>query len=217
MVHGRLSFKESGGFLHLCLLVSLTTPGYSWDTLSTFTRWEKLFLIFWRCSCVSRVLVGCGVCSVCTYQDSGHTLHVSIQLFMDHTGRYCIVRDYQACVRILWLTKEALYRDASWESPCTGGSALFLFFGMAIAFWSNIVLLVTGKYLLLWNSKQLMKVAVSMNLVQPSLVSSPQFLSLVTGYTTLQMCRWNNPDKSVSIIDFPPGRNTLSWGQGKVW
>ena len=46
--------------------------------------------------------------------------------------------------RILWLTKEALYRDASWESPCTGGSALFLFFGMAISFWCNIVILVTG-------------------------------------------------------------------------
>jgi hypothetical protein len=49
-------------------------------------------------------------------------------------------------IRILWLTKEALYRDASWESPCTGGSALYLFFGMGIAFWSNIVLLVTGQY-----------------------------------------------------------------------
>merc|ERR1712179_883181 len=56
----------------------------------------------------------------------------------------CIYTALHGSYGILWLTKEALYRDASWESPCTGGSALFLFFGMAIAFWSNIVLLVTG-------------------------------------------------------------------------
>ena len=51
-------------------------------------------------------------------------------------------------LRILWLTKEALYRDASWESPCTGGSALFLFFGMAVSFWCNIVFLVTGFHIM---------------------------------------------------------------------
>lgn len=45
---------------------------------------------------------------------------------------------------LLWLAKEAIYRDASWEAPCTLGSALQLFFGMAVMFWSSPYLLVTG-------------------------------------------------------------------------
>ena len=45
---------------------------------------------------------------------------------------------------VTWLLKEWLYRDASWETPCTLGSAIFLFVGMGLAFWGNIVLLTTG-------------------------------------------------------------------------
>merc|ERR1712002_110535 len=60
------------------------------------------------------------------------------------TSPACIYTAIHGSYGILWLTKEALYRDSSWESPCTGGSALFLFFGMAIGFWCNIVILVTG-------------------------------------------------------------------------
>jgi len=45
---------------------------------------------------------------------------------------------------ILWLTKEEMYRDASWETPCTVGSAVFLFVGMAISFWASPYFLITG-------------------------------------------------------------------------
>jgi len=45
---------------------------------------------------------------------------------------------------VLWLVKEELYRDASWETPCTLGSALALFFGMAYMFWISPYLLITG-------------------------------------------------------------------------
>ena len=47
--------------------------------------------------------------------------------------------------RITWILKEYLYRDSSWETRCTLGSALFLFFGMAASFWVNMVLLVSGQ------------------------------------------------------------------------
>jgi len=67
-----------------------------------------------------------------------------MQLSGQWTYPACIYTAVHGTYGILWLTKEALYRDASWESPCTGGSALFLFFGMAISFWCNIVILVTG-------------------------------------------------------------------------
>ena len=36
-------------------------------------------------------------------------------------------------------------RDSSWETPCTLGSALLLFFGMASSFWVNMILLVSGE------------------------------------------------------------------------
>ena len=41
-----------------------------------------------------------------------------------------------------------MYRDASWETPCTLGSAIFLFVGMGLSFWSNIFFLTTsgGRY-----------------------------------------------------------------------
>ena len=45
---------------------------------------------------------------------------------------------------ISWLLKEWLYRDASWETPCTLGSAIFLFVGMGLGFWINIVFLTLG-------------------------------------------------------------------------
>ena len=52
----------------------------------------------------------------------------------------------EACkCRITWILKEYLYRDSSWETRCTLGSALFLFFGMAASFWVNMVLLVSGE------------------------------------------------------------------------
>ena len=47
--------------------------------------------------------------------------------------------------RITWILKEFLYRDSSWETHCTLGSALFLFLGMASSFWVNMVLLVSGQ------------------------------------------------------------------------
>ena len=50
--------------------------------------------------------------------------------------------------RITWLLKEALYRDRSWETSCTLGSALLLFFGMGSSFWVNMVLVVSGEQLL---------------------------------------------------------------------
>jgi len=63
---------------------------------------------------------------------------------------------YPACVYtaahgtygITWLLKEALYRDRSWETSCTLGSALLLFFGMGSSFWVNMVLVVSegGRY-----------------------------------------------------------------------
>ena len=46
--------------------------------------------------------------------------------------------------RITWLLKEWLYRDASWETPCTLGSAVYLFVGMGLGFWINIVFLTLG-------------------------------------------------------------------------
>jgi len=45
---------------------------------------------------------------------------------------------------VLWLVKEELYRDASWETPCTLGSAVFLFVGMGVMFWTSPFLLITG-------------------------------------------------------------------------
>jgi len=59
---------------------------------------------------------------------------------------------YSACVYtachgtygITWLLKEWLYRDASWETPCTLGSAVYLFVGMGLGFWINIVFLTLG-------------------------------------------------------------------------
>ena len=45
-------------------------------------------------------------------------------------------------VRLTWLLKEWLYRDRSWETPCTLGSAIFLFIGMGLGF---IVLLTTSQ------------------------------------------------------------------------
>jgi len=56
----------------------------------------------------------------------------------------CIYTVLQGSHGILWLAKESLYRDVGWESHCTGGSAVFMFVGLAIAFWSNIVILVMG-------------------------------------------------------------------------
>ena len=47
-------------------------------------------------------------------------------------------------LRITWLLKEWLYRDAGWETPCTLGSAIFLFVGMGLSFWCNIVFLTVG-------------------------------------------------------------------------
>ena len=46
--------------------------------------------------------------------------------------------------RVSWLLKEWLYRDSSWETPCTLGSAVLLFVGMGVQFWSNIVLLTSS-------------------------------------------------------------------------
>ena len=48
-------------------------------------------------------------------------------------------------LRLTWLLKEWLYRDRSWESPCTLGSAIFQFMGMGVGFWSSIVLLTTSE------------------------------------------------------------------------
>ena len=48
-------------------------------------------------------------------------------------------------VRLTWLLKEWLYRDRSWETPCTLGSAIFLFIGMGLGFWSSIVFLTTSQ------------------------------------------------------------------------
>ncbi|XP_023330866.1 uncharacterized protein LOC111703215 [Eurytemora carolleeae] len=45
---------------------------------------------------------------------------------------------------VLWLVKEELYRDASWETPCTLGSAVTLVIGMSIMFWTSPYLLITG-------------------------------------------------------------------------
>lgn len=45
---------------------------------------------------------------------------------------------------LLWLTKEVYYRDASWETPCTLGSGVFLFVGMGVGFWSSAFLLISG-------------------------------------------------------------------------
>ena len=47
--------------------------------------------------------------------------------------------------RLTWLLKEWLYRDRSWETPCTLGSAIFLFTGMGLGFWSSIVFLTTSQ------------------------------------------------------------------------
>jgi len=43
----------------------------------------------------------------------------------------------------LWLAKEEIYRDASWETPCTLGSGVFLFIGMAL-FWSSPFIIISG-------------------------------------------------------------------------
>lgn len=48
-------------------------------------------------------------------------------------------------IRLTWLLKEWLYRDRSWETPCTLGSAIFLFTGMGLGFWSSIVFLTTSQ------------------------------------------------------------------------
>ena len=47
--------------------------------------------------------------------------------------------------RLTWLLKEWLYRDRSWETSCTLGSAIFLFTGMGLGFWSSIVFLATSQ------------------------------------------------------------------------
>jgi hypothetical protein len=47
--------------------------------------------------------------------------------------------------RILWLVKEWLYRDASWEAPCTLFSACYLFIGMVVMFYTSPYLLITGQ------------------------------------------------------------------------
>jgi len=55
---------------------------------------------------------------------------------------------YSAChgvYGVSWLLKEWLYRDSSWETPCTLGSAVLLFVGMGVQFWSNIVLLTSSR------------------------------------------------------------------------
>ena len=57
----------------------------------------------------------------------------------DRAQSYCYV------YRLTWLLKEWLYRDRSWESPCTLGSAIFQFMGMGVGFWSSIVLLTTSE------------------------------------------------------------------------
>jgi len=44
----------------------------------------------------------------------------------------------------LWLAKEEVYRDASWETPCTLGSGVFLFVGMACSFWLSPFLIISG-------------------------------------------------------------------------
>ena len=45
---------------------------------------------------------------------------------------------------ITWLLKEWLYRDASWETPSTLGSAIVLWVSMGLSFWCNIVFLTHG-------------------------------------------------------------------------
>merc|ERR1711990_177883 len=60
------------------------------------------------------------------------------------TPATCLYTAMHGCYGLLWLAKEALYRDASWETPCTLGSAVLLFFGMQGMFWSSPYLLVTG-------------------------------------------------------------------------
>ena len=47
-------------------------------------------------------------------------------------------------LRITWLLKEWLYRDASWETPSTLGSAIVLWVSMGLGFWCNIVFLTMG-------------------------------------------------------------------------
>jgi len=60
------------------------------------------------------------------------------------TAATCLYTAIHGSYGLLWLAKEVLYRDASWEAPCTLGSALQLFLGMGLMFWSNIYLLVSG-------------------------------------------------------------------------
>jgi hypothetical protein len=47
--------------------------------------------------------------------------------------------------RILWLVKDWLYRDASWEAPCTLFSGCYLLVGMIVMFYTSPYLLITGK------------------------------------------------------------------------
>jgi len=56
----------------------------------------------------------------------------------------CVYTAVHGSYGILWLAKEALYRDASWEAPCTLGSGVGMFIGMAVMFWSSPFLLITG-------------------------------------------------------------------------
>jgi len=70
---------------------------------------------------------------------------IGLMMFFDRvTPATCLYTAMHGCYGLLWLAKEALYRDASWETPCTLGSAVLLFFGMQGAFWSSPYLLVTG-------------------------------------------------------------------------
>ena len=56
-----------------------------------------------------------------------------------------VMTTIMSVVRLTWLLKEWLYRDRSWETPCTLGSAIFLFIGMGLGFWSSIVFLTTSQ------------------------------------------------------------------------
>jgi len=60
----------------------------------------------------------------------------------------CIYTAAHGTYGITWLLKEYLYRDSSWETSCTLGSALLLVFGMGSGFWVNMVLVVSegGRY-----------------------------------------------------------------------
>jgi len=68
-------------------------------------------------------------------------------MYLTGTWTYvtCVYTACHGVYGLTWLLKEWLYRDRSWETPCTLGSAIFLFTGMGLGFWSSIVFLTTSQ------------------------------------------------------------------------